>query len=69
MGLGVGVDVSKAIADLNNRLGLPSGLKAMGVPKEALAKIAEAAPKDHCHATNPRTATVGDYLVMLEESY
>ena len=41
----------------------------MGVQKEALAKIAEAAPKDHCHATNPRTATVGDYLAILEEAY
>ena len=69
MGLKEGTDVSQAIADLNQRLGLPKGLKAMGVPKEALPKIAELAPKDHCHATNPRTATVGDYLAMLEEAY
>jgi hypothetical protein len=41
----------------------------MGVPRAALAQIAEAAPKDHCHATNPRPASVRDYLGILEESY
>ena len=69
MGLRDGADVPQAVADLNRRLGLPAGLKAMGVPREALAKIAEAAPKDHCHATNPRPASVSDYLAILEEAY
>jgi hypothetical protein len=59
----------RAVADLNRRLALPAGLKAMGVPREALRKIAEAAPKDHCHATNPRKASVQDYRAMLEESF
>jgi hypothetical protein len=69
MGLRDGADVPQAVADLNRRLGLPAGLKAMGVPREALAKIAEAAPKDHCHATNPRPASVSDYLTILEEAF
>jgi hypothetical protein len=69
MGLREGADVPQAVAELNRRLGLPAGLKAMGVPREALAKIAEAAPKDHCHATNPRPASVSDYLGILEEAY
>jgi alcohol dehydrogenase class IV len=69
MGLAEGADVAQAVADLNRRLGLPAGLKAMGVPRAALAQIAEAAPKDHCHATNPRPASVRDYLGILEESY
>ncbi len=69
MGLREGADVPQAVADLNQRLGLPAGLKAMGVPREALAKIAEAAPKDHCHATNPRPASVSDYLGILEEAF
>ena len=69
MGLAEGADVARAVADLNRRLGLPAGLKAMGVPRAALAQIAEAAPKDHCHATNPRPASVRDYLGILEESY
>jgi 4-hydroxybutyrate dehydrogenase len=69
MGLAEDADVPQAIADLNRRLGLPAGLQAMGVPRAALAKIAEAAPKDHCHATNPRPAAVSDYLGILEEAY
>jgi alcohol dehydrogenase class IV len=69
MGLPPSADVAEAVARLNARLGLPAGLKAMGVPREALPGIAQLAPKDHCHATNPRPATVADYQRMLEESF
>jgi 4-hydroxybutyrate dehydrogenase len=69
MGLPASADVAQAIAGINRRLGLPAGLQAMGVPKQALQAIAEAAPKDHCHGTNPRKASVADYLAILEQSY
>ncbi len=69
MGLAAGTDVAQAIAGLNARLGLPDGLRVMGVAKPALAGIAEAAPKDHCHGTNPRKASVADYLEILDASY
>jgi alcohol dehydrogenase class IV len=69
MQLPAGAGVPQAFADLNRHLGLPAGLKAMGVPHEVLRTIAQAAPKDHCHATNPRRASVQDYLAMLEESF
>jgi hypothetical protein len=69
MRLAEGADVAQAVADLNRRLGLPAGLGKMGVPREVLPRIAEAAPKDHCHATNPRPASVQDYLAILEQSY
>lgn len=69
MGLPAGGDPAQAISALNARLGLPAGLGAMGVPRDVLKDIAVAATKDHCHATNPRTATVDDYLAMLQESY
>jgi len=69
MGLPRGSDVAQAIADLNRRLRLPPGLQAMGVPEAALPGIAEAAPKDHCHGTNPRQASVADYLGILRTSY
>lgn len=69
MGLAPDADPAEHIALLNARLGMPRGLGAMGVPREVLADIAVAAMKDHCHATNPRVATVDDYLQMLEASY
>ena len=61
--------VAAAVASLNARLGLPRGLGAMGVPAGALAEIASAATADHCHATNPRAASAGDYVKMLEAAY
>ena len=69
MGLPPGSDIALAIADINGRLGLPAGLKPMGVPHNALDGIAAAAPKDHCHATNPRTATIPEYRALLEEAW
>ncbi|MCL4801151.1 MAG: iron-containing alcohol dehydrogenase [Burkholderiales bacterium] len=69
MGLAPDADVAGCVRDLNRRIGLPAGLAAMGVPREALPAIAEAATRDHCHATNPRPASVADYARLLEESY
>lgn len=69
MGLAPGTDPAEAIAALNVRLGLPAGLQAMGVSRDVLPGISQAAMKDHCHATNPRAATAEDYLRMLEESF
>ncbi len=69
MGLAEGTDPADFIDALNARLGLPRGLDAMGVPERRLPEIAELATRDHCHATNPRTATADDYLRMLRASY
>lgn len=69
MGLSAGVAPDEAIARLTARLGLPVSLGAMGLDRAELPEIAQAALKDHCHATNPRPATAEDYLRMLEESY
>jgi alcohol dehydrogenase class IV len=61
--------VAAAVAGLNHRLGLPASLSAMGVPKAVLPEIAQSALGDHCHATNPRTATRDDYLAILEQAW
>lgn len=57
-----------AVARLNQRLGMPPGLEAMGVTGEMMRHVAQDAMKDHCHATNPRTPTAEDYLALLEDS-
>jgi hypothetical protein len=69
MGLHAGGDPAVFVEGLNERLGLPPGLAAMGVARDELPAIAEAALLDHCHATNPRAATRDDYLRMLEDSF
>jgi 4-hydroxybutyrate dehydrogenase len=60
--------VAEAIVDMNARLGLPSGLRAMGVGEELFERIIDGAMADHCHKTNPRLATRADYLAMLQAS-
>lgn len=66
MGLSSGGDVAEAITDMNARLGLPTGLAAMGVTPDLFDKVIEGAMADHCHKTNPRLATAQDYRAMLQ---
>src|SRR4051794_2051448 len=68
MGLASAADIPDAIRDMNARLGLPSGLAAMGVRQDMFGKIIQGALADHCHKTNPRLATVEDYEDMLAAS-
>ena len=68
MGLSSGDDVAQALQDMNARLGLPSGLAAMGVRKEQFAQIIKGALADHCHMTNPRIASAQDYEEILASS-
>jgi len=68
MGLDTGTDIPQAIKALNQRLGLPSGLRAMGVQEDWFEAIIAGAMADHCHKTNPRIATADDYRVMLQRS-
>jgi alcohol dehydrogenase class IV len=68
MGLSHADEVIPAIKALNNRLGLPSGLREMGVEEAMFSKIIEGALADHSHKTNPREASEGDYKDILYSS-
>ena len=57
-----------AIAELNAAIGMPSGLKAMGVTDAMMESVSHDALKDHCHATNPRPATQSDYLAIMQDA-
>ncbi|WP_109483156.1 iron-containing alcohol dehydrogenase [Paraburkholderia sp. C35] len=61
-------DLAEALHDMTARLGLPTGLRQMGVDESAFDKVIKGALADHCHKTNPREATADDYRRMLEES-
>jgi hypothetical protein len=72
MGLGgcdaQGDAVAEAIREMNARLGLPTGLAALGVTADLFERVIDGAMADHCHKTNPRIATREDYRAMLDAS-
>jgi alcohol dehydrogenase class IV len=61
-----GETIGEAIRAMNAALGLPSGLAAMGVTGDLFERVIDGAMADHCHKTNARIATRGDYRAMLE---
>ena len=63
-----GTEIADALREMNARLGLPSGLTAMGVERSLFERIIDGAMADHCHKTNPRIATRDEYREMLEQS-
>jgi alcohol dehydrogenase class IV len=68
MGLAAADEIGPAIHAMNARLGLPSGLAAMGVDETLFDRVIAGAMADHCHKTNPRLASVADYRTMLDAS-
>jgi alcohol dehydrogenase class IV len=58
----------EAMLNLSKRLGLPTGLKDLGIEEAHFDQIIQGALKDHCHFTNPRIATFDDYRNILLES-
>lgn len=57
--------LAEAITLLNHRLGLPAGLRELGITLADLAPAAAGAMRDHHHLTNPRTASEADYRAIL----
>ncbi len=65
MGLASAGAIPEAIRAMNARLGLPTGLSAVGVDEAQFEAVIDGAMADHCHLTNPRLATRQDYREML----
>ena len=63
-----GDELAAAVRAMNARLGLPGGLRAMGVEESIFERVIDGAMADHCHKTNPRSATRDDYRQMLADS-
>jgi 4-hydroxybutyrate dehydrogenase len=61
--------VANAVAQLNERLGIPKGLGAMGLKQDTVDKIADGALGDHCHQSTPRQPTKAEYVQLIEESW
>jgi alcohol dehydrogenase class IV len=69
MGLAPGADLADAVAAMNARIGMPSGLAAMGVSSEHVPGIIEYALKDLSARSNPRRANADDYAAMIEATF
>lgn len=63
-----GADLPAAVADLNQRLGLPADLRSMGVTDEMVPPLVPQAMADHTTATNPRPLSEADYASLFEEA-
>lgn len=55
-----------AIRKLSRSIGIPAGLKALGVKEADLPTMAENAMKDACRLTNPRTATLQEVVGIFQ---
>ena len=58
----------EAIGTLSADIGIPSGLKELGVSKDDLPIMAENAQKDACGLTNPRCPTLEDVIDIYKNA-
>jgi alcohol dehydrogenase len=58
----------EAIRRLSGDIGIPSGLKELGVKEEDMPILAENAMKDACGVTNPRKATKEEIIQIYKNA-
>lgn len=66
MGLSARADLPDQLHRLNQRLGLPVGLGALGVDLRAIERAAPQAELDPASRTNPRRIRRNDYLLLMQ---
>ena len=59
----------EAIADLNERIGIPKSLDEVGIEEGQLPMLAKKAFDDPCHQSNPRPCTEQDLLMLYKEAF
>jgi alcohol dehydrogenase class IV len=69
MGVAPDTDLVELFLQLNQSLGLPAGLKELGVMQDSFQALAQASIADNAHKTNPRVLTENDYLNLLAAAW
>jgi alcohol dehydrogenase class IV len=67
MGLPAGADVARAIAELNERIGIPNSLAPLGVTGATIPELVSYSMIDLCHRTNVRPVQAQVYEQMFGE--
>lgn len=67
MGLPASADLPHELERLNDRLGIPSDLRAMGVSMAMMPRAIEGALADHSHLTNPFQPSAEQYAQILAQ--
>ncbi|MCC7167981.1 MAG: iron-containing alcohol dehydrogenase [Rhodospirillales bacterium] len=69
LGLPANADLARWVADLNARLGIPSGLGALNLDRAQIPAMAALALPDNASRTNPRPPSQEGYEEILRQSW
>jgi len=69
IGLSSQQDLGEWFWQLNQKMKMPENLSSMGVSKDVLPEMAEKAARTHLSMTNPRPASVEEYISILEQAF
>lgn len=67
MGLPQGANAATAVADLNERVGLPNSIRELGYQRNDLDELAAFAAPNHFNRTSPRKPNEAEYKEILAE--
>jgi hypothetical protein len=57
------------LREIKARIGIPADLKAAGVDRAQLDRLAQLAYQDTCHQNNPRPVAEGDFRRIYTEAF
>lgn len=68
MGLPDGADIAREIEKMNEKIGMPKGLAAMGVTEDMIDELVPHAVADLSTRTNPKPVTASDFARLFREA-